>query len=300
MKYELINDIIKIKISSLPFLTIEEFLECYIPSKKMKHLLFQNHWIFMDGTRIGRQSRLVGEYLEIKIYPNWSNCISQQQVQCEVEIVYEDAFLVIVYKPSGLIVHDDDSSRKNLQKILNDYYFQKGTGIAVQALHRLDRETTGLVAFSKSPVFQPLFDKMIAEKRIQRNYLAIVDRVVPKKKKYTFTDRIGQNRNDSAKRVITKSGIEAKTVAVSLGTYLNLSLLKCTLYTGRTHQIRLHLSFHGMPIINDCLYGQKSKFIEEMGLFGYELVFIHPITEIPIQLQCNFDCQLKEKMELFH
>jgi len=186
-----------------------------------------------------------------------------------------------------------------LQKILNDYYMKNGNGIIVQALHRLDRETTGLVAFSKSPVFQPLFDKMIAEKKIQRNYLAIVNAKVPKKKKYTFTEKIGKDRHDSSKRVVSANGKDAKTAVISLETYLDYSLIKCTLDTGRTHQIRIHLSFHRMPIINDQLYGKNSNLIQNMGLFGNELLFEHPITHEKIHLKASLGREINSVIKMF-
>lgn len=268
-----------IKISSIPFETIDEFLEFYVPSKKMRHLLFQNQWIKIDGNKISKNELLIGNNLEIKIYTTFINRMPNSRAKCEVEIIYEDPLLVVVNKPTGILVHDDGSVNTNLQRMLDSFYRMRGNEITVQPLHRLDRETTGLVAFSKSPVFQPLFDKMIADKKIQRKYLAIVDGLIPRNRRYVFSDRIGRNRHDSSRRVVTKSGMEAKTYVVSLGTYSNLTLLECTLDTGRTHQIRVHLSFHGMPIINDELYGKKNSFIEKMGLFGNELVFVHPITE---------------------
>lgn len=298
LEYKLFSDIMIIKISSISFKTIDDFLEFYVPSKKMRYLLFQNQWIKIDGNYIRRNQLLVGENLEIKIYPSYIDIIPNDQAECGIEIIYEDPFLVIVNKPSGILVHDDGGTKINLQKMLDSYY--KKNGITVHPLHRLDRETTGLVTFSKSPVFQPLFDKMIVDKRIHRKYLAIVDSIVPKEKRYVFTDRIGRNRHDSTKMVVTKSGMEAKTLAVSLGSFSNLSLLKCTLYTGRTHQIRVHLSFHGMPIINDQLYGKKNSFIKEMGLFGNELSFIHPITEETIHLRCTLAKSLNAKVKLFY
>lgn len=89
---------------------------------------------------------------------------------------------MIANKPPGLLVHNDGDANTNLQEMLDSYYAQQGIEIVVHPLHRLDRETTGLVAFSKSPVFQPLFDKMMADKRIQRRYLAIVQGTIPKEK----------------------------------------------------------------------------------------------------------------------
>jgi len=277
--YELKNDIMIIKISSLQFNTIDAFLDYYIPSKKIRYLLFQNQWIKIDGRSIHRNESLVGENLEIKIYPSSIDTRLNETCKLEIEIVYEDPFIVIANKPPGLLVHNDGDANTNLQEMLDSYYAQQGIEIVVHPLHRLDRETTGLVAFSKSPVFQPLFDKMMADKRIQRRYLAIVQGTIPKEKRYVFTDRIGRNRHDSTKRIVTKHGAMAKTSIISLGSYSNLSILKCILDTGRTHQIRVHLSFHGMPIINDKLYGTRSKLTKEMGLFGNELEFVHPITE---------------------
>ena len=123
--YELKNDIMIIKISSLQFNTIDAFLDYYIPSKKIRYLLFQNQWIKIDGRSIHRNESLVGENLEIKIYPSSIDTRLNETCKLEIEIVYEDPFIVIANKPPGLLVHNDGDANTNLQEMLDSYYAQQ-------------------------------------------------------------------------------------------------------------------------------------------------------------------------------
>ena len=151
--------------------------------------------------------------------------------------------------------------------------------------------------FSKSQIFQPLFDVLVSQKKIDRQYLAFVKAKVLSKTNYHFTENIGRNRYDSNKRVVSKNGKPAVTDVLCLGTNGKISVLKCKLHTGRTHQIRVHLSYHKLPILNDSLYGTVSKELSCMGLVGNQLCFWHPLLNETIDLQLNLDDEFKQLLK---
>ena len=277
MDYRLEDRILKISVDSLFNETVQSFLDDYVPSKKMQHLLIQNKWLRLDGNPVKREDDIAGMELEINIYPEEYDYAKTFNVP---DIVYEDEIMAIVNKPKDVLVHGDGSDEDCLSKWMESHYADKPY-IAVQPIHRLDRETSGLLMFSKSIVFQPLLDKLLSEKQIRRYYLAFVKGIMEKDKVMTINKSIGKDRHNPSKRVIYKGGQEAVTKVRSLGYSRKdaFSVLRCTLDTGRTHQIRVHLSSEGYPILNDSLYGSSSRLCLRMGLLADEMEFYHPLKE---------------------
>ena len=282
MQYKLEDKTLNIKIESIYNKTIQEFLDEFIPSKKYQHLLIQNKWITMDGNPVKREDEICGEYLNIIIYPN-NNVY--KKIDYKIDIVYEDEICVVVNKPKGLLVHSDGNDEITLTDYVKSHYADEGY-VDIQPIHRLDKETTGLVLFSKSIIFQPLLDKLLSEKKIRRYYLAFVKGKIKIGESFTIDKPIGKDRHNSNKRVVTKNGQAALTKAKCLGSKSNISILRCYLDTGRTHQIRVHLSYIGYPIINDDLYGVRDKALIRMGLIADELEFFHPLKEESINVEC--------------
>ena len=277
MNYRLDERILKIDVDTLFNETIQSFLDEFVPSKKMQHLLIQNKWIRLDGNPVKREDDIAGLWLELNIYPEEYAYGPADNVP---QIVYEDEIMVIVNKPKDVLVHSDGSSEDSLSRWLEAYYMDRPY-IAVQPIHRLDKETSGLVVFCKSVVFQPLLDKLLSEKQVRRHYLAFVRGIMEKDSVMTIDKAIGKDRHNPNRRVIYKDGQEAITMVRSLGCSrkYNCSILRCTLDTGRTHQIRVHLASEGYPILNDSLYGINSSLCLRMGLMAEAVEFYHPLKQ---------------------
>lgn len=282
MEYFLEEKILNIRIDSLPYKTIQDFMDAYTPSSKIQHLLIQNKWLKIDNIPVKRESEITGEYINIEIYP-YNN--DYQKLPYNIEVIYEDEFLVIVNKPKGLLVHSDGGQEISLSDYVKSYYSCRPY-IDVTPIHRLDKETTGLVVFSKSKIFQPLFDKLLTQKKIRRKYLAFCEGDF-KKETEVIDLPIGKDRHNSNKHIVYSKGQEAITKIIKIASRNNISILRCILETGRTHQIRVHLSHIGYPILNDSLYGIKSNKIIRMGLIADELEFYHPIKEDNINIEVN-------------
>ncbi len=292
MKYVADGRWLHIETESLFVKTIQEFFDSYIPSRKIQHLLIQNKHILMDGNPVKREDDIVGLRLSICIYPE--EC-SFEKVSLSPDIVYEDEIMAIVNKPKDLLVHSDGNGETTLTKIMQSYYSDRNN-IDPLPIHRLDRETSGLVIYSKSPVFQPLLDKLLSEKQIRRNYLAFVQGIMEAGKTMTIDKPIGNDRHNANKKVIYKNGQNALTKVRSLGCSRskNYSVLYCSLETGRTHQIRLHLSSVSYPILNDPLYGRSSDLCIRMGLFASNIEMYHPLKEDGLSIDCELPNDLQK------
>lgn len=287
MKYIIDNNLLRIDIKSLDAKYVSDFFEKYIPSKKMRYLMILNDWILIDDKKVSPFSSLNGNELILNIYPFNKNYIPKIK-RCP-KIIYEDEFLLIVNKPAGINIHSVGNNEVCLKDYVEYYFFKKKLNCSAQPLHRLDKDTSGLVVFSKSEVFQPLFDQLVKNKEIHRHYLAFVKGKVEKEMNFNYCEPIGKDKHNSNKRVISKKGKKSETIVLSLGTNNIYSVLKCVLVTGRTHQIRVHLSYHKLPILNDKIYGVKSKATRDMGLIGYEILMYHPIKELNIAVQIELN-----------
>ena len=265
MEYKLNKKDIEIKINSIDYPTIQDFFNTFIPSSKIQHLLIQNKWIKIDGKNVKREDPIEGDILSINIYP-YDN--EYDKSDYKIDVVYEDEFIIVVNKPKDILVHSDGNNETTLTDYVKSYYFDKPY-IDVTPIHRLDKETSGMIIFSKSKIFQPLLDKLLEEKQIRRHYLAFAEGNF-NKDSLTINEPIGKDRHNPNKRIIYKNGQEASTKLIKIANKNNVSIIRCILETGRTHQIRVHLASINLPILNDLLYGVKSNKIIRMGLIADE------------------------------
>ena len=292
MRYTLEDKTLHIDVDSLFVHTIQEFFDAYIPSKKVQHLLIQNKQILLDGNPVKREDDIAGLHLDLVIYPE---TYDYQKTGNDINIVYEDEILCIVNKPKGVLVHSDGGRELTLTDMAESHYADQNH-IAAYPIHRLDKQTSGLVVFSKSVVFQPLLDKLLSEKKIRRNYLAFVEGRMESGTILNIDKPIGKDRHDPNKRIIHKNGQSAltKVRCVGCSRSKNYSVLLCTLETGRTHQIRVHLSSIGHPILNDDLYGKQSDLCVRMGLFAESIELYHPLKEENMEIECELPNDLNK------
>ncbi len=291
MNYTLEKNWLHISIDSLFVKTIQEFFDEYIPSKKIQHLLIQNKDILLDGNPCKREDDIVGLNLDLNIYPE---TYPYEKRDMDPDVVYEDEIILIVNKPKDILVHSDGNSQLTLSDMVESYYHDRNY-ISAIPIHRLDKETSGLVVYSKSIVFQPLLDQYLSQKKIRRNYLAFVQGKMEPGEIITIDKPIAKDRHDPRKRIVHKNGQEAltKVRCVGVNKARNYAILLCSLETGRTHQIRVHLSSIDHPILNDDLYGPQSDLCVRMGLFAESIEMYHPLKEDNLFVECDLPKDLQ-------
>lgn len=270
--------------------TLDDFLSFYKHSRKNKYLLIRDNKILINNDKVNLNYLLkMNDIIEIKVNQSLIDYVPEKY---ELDIVYEDDIVLIVNKPYDLIVHDKTNSLAN--KVAY-YYNVKNYKIPVRHLHRLDRDTQGLIMYCKVEFFQPYLDYMLANKKIERRYKAIVYGKLTSN--ITINNPIGKDRHVNNKYRISKTGLNAITHVKKLKHKNNYSLVECILETGRTHQIRVHLSSINLFIVNDVIYGKKSKDFKCMGLISYYIKFLNPITqkENIVILNNNVDLDYFEK-----
>lgn len=226
----------------------------------------------------------------------------------DIEIVYEDKYLLIVNKKAGMVVHPSKGHEQNT--LVNALLYKVGdlSGINGEIrpgiVHRLDKDTSGLIIIAKDDKTHNLLTEMFKNKEIKKIYYAIVKGSM-NKQSGTLISNIGRDEKDRKKMSVKKDGgKEAITNYDVIDKNEKYSLVRLNLKTGRTHQIRVHLSHFFFPIIGDSVYGRKDEFSRQM-LHAYELSFIHPITKKSINVIGNFhkdfnDALNKTKLRFEH
>lgn len=293
MIYQVIDDILEIEISSIHDNTIQDFFDRLIPSRKYQHLLIQNKWIKIDNEAVKRESEIKGKILSINIYPE--NYFYEVKTDIKPTILYEDELILVVNKDKGIMVHSDgDSSKLSLCDIVESYFARNHIKGSVHPIHRLDKETQGVVLFSKSVIFQGLLDQLLSYKQIRRTYLAFVSGHINKGERIVIDEPIGKDRHNPSKQRIAKNGQKAKTIVTSLYANQEYSIVECELKTGRTHQIRVHMAHIGHPILNDQLYGKSTKLCNDMGLVAIRIEFYHPLKEEMMEIEGYISSDLRK------
>ena len=226
--------------------------------------------------------------------------ISIEAEDIPLDIVYEDDDLLVINKASGMVVHPAPGhySGTLVNALLYRFQLEGGEKYRPGIVHRLDKDTSGLMLVAKNEKTHEALSMMIANKEVERHYLAIVDGVI-KHDSGTIDAPIGRDPNNRQKMAVTDvHGKEAVTHFKVLETFLNHTLVECILETGRTHQIRVHMAYIGYPVTNDPMYGRgKSTEFGQM-LHSKSIKFKHPSTGKEMFFEVDPPEKFLEKLQL--
>lgn len=196
----------------------------------------------------------------------------------ELQIVYEDADLIVLDKPAGILVHPTTSTAVGtLSNYLAGYYLQKQIVAGIHPVSRLDRNTSGLVLFVKKSQWQ----YQLPPNTLHKEYLAILQGVPPASSG-SINGKIARKPGSIIERMISPDGKEAHSLYHVLAVYGSLALVQFSLLTGRTHQIRVHAASLGSPLYGDNLYGTPGPQARH-ALHSWRLSFLHPRTKALLQ-----------------
>ena len=217
----------------------------------------------------------------------------------DLDVVYEDKYLLVINKPSGMVVHPAPGHYHNtLVNGLLYYTKLSNNDVRPGIVHRIDKDTSGLLLVAKDDNTHTLLSDDIANKRVKREYIALVNGVI-KNDSGTIDAPIGRDLVDRKKMAVTDvNSKDAITHFRVIERYKNTTLIECVLDTGRTHQIRVHMSYIGFPIVNDPIYG-KNRDDKDFGqmLHAKKLTFTHPITKEIMEFSCNPPVEFERILE---
>jgi 23S rRNA pseudouridine1911/1915/1917 synthase len=217
-----------------------------------------------------------------------------------ITVVYQDADLVVVDKPAGLSVHPgpghpDQTLVNGLLALCPDI---RGIGGEIRPgiVHRLDKDTSGLLMVAKTQEAHTGLSNQIRDRTVQKGYLALVEGV-PSPGSGTVDVPIGRDPRRRTRMAVTPGGRESRTGYRLLEQVGEYSLLELQLLTGRTHQARVHMAWLGHPLLGDALYGKRSPLLDRHFLHAFRLAFSHPATGEPLEFRSPLPRELEDALE---
>ncbi len=205
-----------------------------------------------------------------------------------IDIIYEDKDIAVINKQAGLVVHPAQGHYSGTLVNAILWHIKDLSGINGELrpgiVHRLDKDTSGLLIIAKNDRAHINLTKMFQEKRIKKTYLAILKGKLQKSEGRLVT-QIGRDKNDRKRMAVINEIKNGKTAITNYKTIFQderFTLVKVNIETGRTHQIRVHMKYLGYPILGDSVYGRKDSEKRQM-LHAYKLEFFHPVTSEPMK-----------------
>ena len=256
-----------------------------INKKKMKKLLTSNR-VIVDNKIISQYNYELKKKQKVRLDLNGKVEFLERN---KIKLLYEDSEIIVIDKPQGLLTIANDSEKdKTAYKIITDYVRLEDIRARIFIVHRLDRDTSGIIVFSKNykmkNFLQDSWDKLVLE----RGYIAVVEGILKKKEDKIITylkenpkDYMVYSTNDQ------ENGLKAITNYKVVCANEIYSLLKVSLETGRKNQIRVHMYDIGHSIIGDKKYGSRRNPIKRLGLHAYRLVFIHPTSKKKMEFELD-------------
>lgn len=282
-KYQSINQILKQKFKI---------------SARLQHKLITSKQIFLNGNQAdSRIAPQINDAITVNLdFNEESENIIPTPIP--LNIIYEDEALLILDKPAGIAVHPSISHYTDSLANGVKYYFDTiGLKRKIRPVNRLDLNTSGLIVFAKNEYVQECLIQQMQTNEFKKEYLAIVHGIF-ENVQGTINLPIARKENSIIERCISENGQEAITHYEVLKTSNDLSLVHCILQTGRTHQIRAHMSAIGHPLVGDTLYGPNfSDSITRQALHSYKISFIHPISHQIISFTSELPDDIKSSIE---
>lgn len=263
-----------------------------LSSGLIARLKLDDHGITVDGRRVHTDYRLsAGEVLGARI-----GSVGQRNCPTDFEILFEDTDILIINKRAGAAAHGSryDDTVQSIERAVADYY---GRNDMYHPVSRLDRGTTGVMLIAKNGYMHERLSQGLHTNAIVRSYLGVVKGMLDEACG-TISLPIGRVEGSAIKRMVTKDGAMSVTHYAVIACSDAYSLLRFTLATGRTHQIRVHMSHMGSPLVGDWLYGVEDRsVIERPALHSERLDFVHPLTGQSLSISAPMPADIRRLTE---
>jgi 23S rRNA pseudouridine1911/1915/1917 synthase len=292
---------------------LDKFLASQIDaSRNQIEQLIKKEYVKVDGKVVSKTGLKLKENQSIDVHFPQSELTQIKNIEFikeslkdkKIEIIYEDEHILVINKPYNLTVHDapsvKDATLVDWLKLNNISLSTISAEVRHGIVHRLDKGTSGVMVVAKTNEAHLELSKQLEAKSMGRYYLAIIDN--PLKDNIIVDKPIGRNQNNRLKMSIDENGRNAKSAfcKVSLSNKENFELIAAKLYTGRTHQIRVHLSSMNRHILGDNLYGFKGELnkINRFYLHAYYLYLTHPVTNERMSFKANLPDDMNQFLNI--
>ncbi|HHW58175.1 MAG TPA: RluA family pseudouridine synthase [Clostridia bacterium] len=273
--------------------TLENFLREKAFSKRLIRIYKWQGEILVNGIKENVKRILQpGDAIDLILFETNFDVVPEEM---NLDVCYEDEELLIVNKPPGLVVHPTKRYQSStLANGIAAYFEKKGLKSLIRPINRLDKGTSGLVLFAKEPFMQYYLQIV---KPMSKFYFAIVEGKMEGEGRIDLS--IARKPQSGIERMVSKEGDRAITDYKVVKNSEKFSFLKVKIETGRTHQIRVHLSYIGHPIVGDTLYGSSDGYIKRHALHAYRVTFVHPLKEKSISIYSPLPEDIKNLLKLF-
>lgn len=285
-------------------LRLDSFLGRELPelTRSAAQRLIEDGRVTVDGKTVSKSAKLSGgETVAVELpEPETANAAAQN---IPLDVVYEDADVIVVNKPAGMVVHPapghpDGTLVNALLFHCGDSLSGIGGALRPGIVHRIDRDTSGLIIAAKNDAAHQSLAAQLQDHSLARTYEAIVVGGL-REDAGTVDAPIGRHFSDRKKMAVTQKGRPAVTHWEVLERFPGFTHVRCRLETGRTHQIRVHMAYLGHPIWGDTVYGAKKPAPGLTGqcLQAVGLRFVHPVTGKPVELSCPLDGEFQKMLQ---
>ena len=258
-------------------------------SRTLISKMIDNGYILVNGKKT-KNNYKVKENDIISIDDSFKEDVDIEPEEMKLDIVYEDNDIMIINKPSGMVVHPGNGNYKGTLVNGLMYYTNNLSDVNGEIrpgiVHRIDKDTSGLIIVAKNNKTHEILGDYFKNKNIIRTYIALVKGEIGTNSG-TIDAPIGRSDKDRKKMAVTaKNSKNAITHFTVLKRYKDYTLIKCKLDTGRTHQIRVHMAYIGHPVYNDPVYTNDKCSDFGQFLHSYSMEFTHPITKEKMYFEC--------------
>jgi 23S rRNA pseudouridine1911/1915/1917 synthase len=273
--------------ASFAGLRLDQALAKLLPEESRTRLarLIEEGQVRVDGsTALPRSKVKSGEAVEVALAPRQQESAFKAE-EIELEVAHEDDHVLVIDKPAGLVVHPGSGNWSGtMLNALLHHAPQLAKLARAGIVHRLDKDTSGLLVVAKTEPAQASLVRQLQARTMKRTYLALARGVV--KSAGTIDAPVGRDPRSRTRMAVVKSGKPAVTHYRVRKSFAHHTLLECELESGRTHQIRVHLASIGHPVEGDPVYaGRKPGLLARQALHAWKLAFAHPATGKPARFE---------------
>lgn len=272
-------------------LTLKNWMQTFNLAKNKINYLIDNKCVMINNEIVNKREYILKENDEIIVDVSNYETIDYPASRYNLEILYEDDYILVVNKPSKVIIYPESKElSKTMANYIAHYYVKTNQNLTIRHVHRLDTDTTGCLIYAKDIFTHSYLSNLFETGNVKKEYYAIVCGIMDTYGKVDLP--IGKNRHNNL-MMVTKTGSNALTIYKPVKHFNKNTLLNVEIKTGRTHQIRVHMAYLKHPLLGDSLYGINDGY-DRVMLHCHHIGFVHPIFKYWVDFYAELPNDMKK------